>query len=261
MAKVNKRSAFQIWKDVVFALFLREIRSKFNDKLGLSWAVAQPVIFIIILSLMRGILDGGETHTLPTFIFMAFGMSSILFFNSTLNSISGVIHKNKALFAFRQVQPLSSVIASAMLEMFIQIFIYFVLIVIIYFMHFELEMNNFFTLLLCIFQLWVISLSLGMIFALLACFVPELKKVKAIMMRPMIFVSGVFFSLQDIPIEMWKYFNWNPVLHAIELSRQSAYSSFGAVGVSYEYLATFTVTILFTAVMLYWTLWERAISQ
>lgn len=261
MAKVNKRSSFKIWQDVIFALFLREIRSKFNDKLGLGWAVVQPVIFIIILSLMRGVMDGGETHTMPTFIFMAFGMSTILFFNATLNSISGVIHKNKALFAFRQVQPLSSVIASSILELFIQIFIYFVLVIIIYFMKFELEMNNALTLLLCIFQVWLISLSLGMIFALFICFIPELKKVKAIMMRPMIFVSGVFFSLQDIPPDMWKYFDWNPILHAIELSRQSAYTSFGAIGVSHEYLSIFTITIFFTALVFYRAFWKSAISQ
>ena len=46
MAKVNKRSSFKIWQDVIFALFVREIRAKFNDKLGLGWAILQPVISV-----------------------------------------------------------------------------------------------------------------------------------------------------------------------------------------------------------------------
>lgn len=58
-----------IWGDVIFAIFLREIKSKFNDKLGVSWSVISPVAFIMILSLMRGKMDGGETHGVPTFFF------------------------------------------------------------------------------------------------------------------------------------------------------------------------------------------------
>lgn len=260
MAKVNKRSAFQIWKDVIFALFLREMRSKFNDKLGLGWAIIQPVLFILILSLMRGKLEGGITHSMPTFIFMVYGLSNLLFFRQTLGCVSNAISSNKALFAFRQVQPLSAIIATALFELLIQIFIFLVIYLLVYILRIEIRIDNALIMMACILQIWLIAIGGGVIFGLIKSFVPEFDKVRTIAMRPLIFISGVFFSLQDLPQNTWKYFDWNPLLHAIELSRQATYSSFGAVGVSHSYLSLVTLSIITFSLCLYVALWKKAIS-
>lgn len=260
MARVNKRSSFKIWQDVIFALFLREIRSKFNDKLGLGWAVMQPVLFIMVLSILRGKLEGGTTHSMPTFIFMVYGISNILFFNTTLSSVSNAIKKNKALFAFRQVQPLSAIISTALLELIIQAFILFLIYILIYIFRIEIRMDNALIMVVCTLQIWLIAVSLGIIVGVLKFFVPEIDKVRSLAMRPLIFISGVFFSLQDLPKNTWKYFDWNPLLHALELSRQAVYSSFGAVGVSHLYLSSITMCTLTLSLCLYTVFWKRAIS-
>ena len=80
MPSVIKRSLFAVWRDVIFAIFIREIKSNFNDKLGIAWSIVSPVAFIFMLSFIRGRLDGGSTHTIPTFWFMAYGMILIQFF-------------------------------------------------------------------------------------------------------------------------------------------------------------------------------------
>ncbi|TOE45661.1 ABC transporter, partial [Vibrio parahaemolyticus] len=116
MAKVLKRSRIQIWGDVIFALFIREIKSGFSDKFGLSWAILNPVSFIFVLSFIRGRMDGGETHTMPTFVFMAYGMIIIQMFLSMWGSSSNAIKRNKSLFAFRQVQPISAFLAAGLFE-------------------------------------------------------------------------------------------------------------------------------------------------
>ncbi len=47
MTTIIKRNNWAIWRDVIFALFVREIRTSFNDKLGIAWAVISPVAFIL----------------------------------------------------------------------------------------------------------------------------------------------------------------------------------------------------------------------
>ena len=42
-------------------------------------------------------------------------------------------------------------------------------------------------------------------------------------MRPMWFISGIFFSLNAVPQKFLPWLSWNPILQAIELSR-SAFS-------------------------------------
>ncbi|WOD06143.1 hypothetical protein [Marinomonas sp. GJ51-6] len=80
MAKVHKRSLFALWRDVIFAIFVREIKSKFNDKFGIAWSVISPLIFIFMLSFIRGLIDAGDTHGIPTFWFMVYGMLIVQFF-------------------------------------------------------------------------------------------------------------------------------------------------------------------------------------
>jgi len=261
VAKVLKRTTLQIWVDVVYALFLREIKRKFNDKFGISWAVIQPVSFIFILSFIRGRMDGGETHSMPTFIFMTYGMISILFFLSTFNLTAGAIKKNKSLFAFRQVKPIASIIAVGFLELIIITFVIILMVVIMYFLRMELELYDFLTVFVNFLLIWVIAVSLGLIFALANSFVTEFDKVRKLAQRPLFFISGVFFSLQDIPQDMRIYLDWNPILHAIELSRQAAYPAFGAVGVSQTYVVMFALVTIFISLALYRVYWKQAISR
>jgi len=261
MAVVKKRSTIKVWGDVIFAIFLREIKSKSNDKLGIAWEIVSPVSFILMLSLMRGQVDGGETHTIPTFFFMVYGMIMIQFFLGTLNAASSSIRKNKALFAFRQVQPISAIIANAGLALFIKVFVIIIIFIVSAFLKFDIHIADPLEILGIIIKVWLIAMSLGMLFGLAQCYIPEVGKVQNLLTRPLFFVSGVFFSLQDFHPSVWPYLNWNPILHAVELSRQAAYSTFGAVGVSDFYLDVSTLVCVFFALSCYHISWKQAISR
>jgi capsular polysaccharide transport system permease protein len=261
MTTVLKRNKWEIWRDVIFALFTREIRTGFNDKFGIAWAVISPVIFIFVLSFLRGRIGGAETHTIPTFTFMAIG---ILFIQSFLQSMAGsarAISKNKALFAFKQVQPISAVFAGALFEVLVKIFVIIGIIIIMYFMGMDLHISNPLLLLACFLLLWIFAVSLGLLFGIVELFVSEIGKVRELLSRPMFFISGVFFSLQDIPREYWHYLDWNPVLHAIELTRYAVYSSYGSEGVSLQYLSGTVLVFSFFSLAVYHISWKQAISR
>jgi capsular polysaccharide transport system permease protein len=261
MTTVIKRNKWEIWRDVVFALFVREIRTGFNDKVGISWSVIQPVAFIFLLSFLRGRMDGGDTHTIPTFTFMAIGLLFIQSFLQTFSSAAQAISKNKALYAFRQVQPISAVLASALFELLVKAFVILGIIVIMYFMGMDLQISDPLLFLSCFFLLWFLAVSLGLIFGIAELFLKEIKKVRDLLTRPLFFISGVFFSLQDFPREYWHFLDWNPILHAIELTRFSVHSSYGDAGVSLSYLATVCLVSLFLSLIIYFTYWKEAISR
>lgn len=261
MASVKKRSTLKVWGDVIFAIFLREIKSKSQDKFGVTWSVLSPVFFIIALSFIRGRMDGGETHTIPTFFFMLYGMILVQFFMGLVSSVSGAIGKNKPLYAFRQVQPISSVIAVASFEFLIKFFVVICLAVICFILKMDIDVYDGVSVILIFFQVWLLSTSIGLILALASSYIPEIKKFQALAMRPMFFISGIFFSLQDIPREYWHYLDWNPLLHAIELTRYAANPSYGHVGVNNFYLNMCTLCSVFLALSCYHISWKQAISR
>jgi capsular polysaccharide transport system permease protein len=261
MTTITKRGPWTIWKDVIFALFAREIRTGFNDKFGISWSVISPIAFIFILSFVRGRMDGGETHTVPTFVFMAYGLMLIQSFLQTLAASASSIGKNKALFAFRQVQPLSAVIAASLFELLVKTFVMLGIFLAMYFLDMEIVIANPMLLITVFVLLWFFSMALGLMFGILEMFIQEVKKLRELATRPLFFISATFFSLQDIPHEYWHYFNWNPILHAIELSRFAAYPSYGHAGVSFDFLAFVTLCTVFLSFAIYQGFWRQAISR
>lgn len=261
MTIVIKRNKWEIWRDVIFALFAREIRTGFNDKFGLSWAVLNPIIFIFVLSFIRGRLSGGETHSIPTFTFMAIGILLIQGFLQTMGGSARAIGRNKALYAFRQVQPISAVLAGALFQVLVKMFVIVGIVIIMYFMGMDLQMSNPILFLACFFLLWIFSVSLGLLFGIAELFIKEIGKIREMITRPMFFISGVFFSLQDFPKEYWPFLTWNPVLHAIELTRYSVYSSYGDAGVSLGFLAGIVLIFSFFSLAVYHVSWKQAISR
>jgi capsular polysaccharide transport system permease protein len=261
MTTIVKRGPWTIWKDVIFALFAREIRTGFNDKFGIGWALLSPVLFIFILSFGRSIISGVEVHGVPTFVFMAFGLLLVQSFIQTLEKSAKSINKNKSLFAFRQVQPISAVIAVGLFELLLKVFILIGIVIIMFFVGMDIQLENPLLFIACFFLLWLCAMAIGLIFGITEMFIPEIAKIRMLASRPLLFISGVFFSLQDIPEEYWYLLDWNPILHGVELSRYAAYPSYGDSGVSFTFLLTITFISLFLALVVYQRFWQQAISR
>ncbi|HCZ9267932.1 ABC transporter permease [Vibrio sp. 1069] len=261
MAQVSKRSTLKVWGDVIFAIFLREIKSSFNDKFGLSWALISPMIMVVVLVGIRGSLDSGQTHGMPTVFFVTFGVVLVQFFLGVLEKSSAAINKNKPLYAFRQVQPISSVLALAGFELLVKAFLVLLLITIGYFLQLKSNIQDPLELILIVLRVWLIATSVGLLLGLAKCYVPEMDKLQALITRPIFFISGIFFSLQDVPQDYWLFLTWNPLLHAVELSRYAAYPNYGETGISYFYLDAATITCVFFALACYQISWKQAISR
>ncbi|WP_375749542.1 ABC transporter permease [Vibrio sp. HN007] len=261
MAKVAKRTNLQVWSDVILAIFLREIKSKSDDKLGVAWSVISPVALIFMLSYLRGMVDGRDTHGIPTFFFMVYGMLYVQTFLGVVTSVSAAIKRNKPLYAFRQVQPISSVIAVTVFEVLTKICVTIVIVVISYFLGFEFVLEDPISAFAIFLGVGLLGANVGMLFALASSFVPEVDKVRTLVVRPMFFISGIFFSLQDIPRDFWHYLTWNPILHAVELTRFAAYPYYGSEGVSDSYFVMCVLATLFFSLACYQVSWKQAISR
>ena len=110
-------------------------------------------------------------------------------------------------------------------------------------------------------SLWVIAVSVGLAFSIAELFVIEIKRFREMATRPLFFISGVFFALQDFPREYWHWLNWNPVLQAIELARFAAYPTYGNEGVSFEFLGFTALSVLTISLILYQGFWRLGVSR
>ncbi|MDO6565481.1 ABC transporter permease [Alteromonas sp. 1_MG-2023] len=246
---------------MIFALFLREFQSKFNDKFGLSWAFIEPFIFIAVLSFIRGMISGNDVHSIPLFIFMMIGLVGLQTLTGNLISVSMSIRKNKPLYAFRQVLPIAAVITAGFVELSIKTVVIALLALALYLLGDGFKINDPLLLITLYLLLWLFSVSLGLIFAIAAAFVPEVDKIKSMLTRPLIFISCVFFSLQDMPEYLWPYFTWNPLAHFNELARYACFESYGHKGVSLSFTIKVTIVLFFLSLSLYHITWKKVLSR
>ncbi|NDV89756.1 ABC transporter permease [Alteromonas sp. 345S023] len=258
---VTFKDQLYAWRGVIFALFLRELQSKFNDKFGLGWAFLEPFVFILALSFFRSLLSPGDVHSVPLFIFMMIGLMGLQSLTTCLQSVSTSIRRNKPLYAFRQVQPLSAVLTAGFLEFFIKVVVVGLIAVALYLMGEDFAIHDPLLLIFLFLMLWAFSISIGLIFGIAAAFVPEVDKIKSMLTRPLMFISCVFFSLQDLPEKFWPYLTWNPLVHFNELARYACFESYGHKGVSLSFIIEVTVVFVFLSLAMYHITWKRVLSR
>ncbi len=229
---------------VVHALALRETRTRFgNHQLGYLWAILEPTLTIITFYIVFRI-----SHRHPPGMdiwgFVATGVVPYTLFSTAANQVATSINANRALLFYPRVRPLDLVLARAGLEFSTHILVFWVLIFgqALYLQHFEVDQ------LLSIFLGFILAGLLGAGVGLLFCGLSEFSKIaeraRGPLLRPLFWVSGIFFVPDQIPEKARTLLLANPVLHIVELVRDGFYRSYSAEFVSIPYVLFWILGVL-----------------
>ncbi len=252
LLKVKK--GFKIQANVLRSLTYRELITRASlVKFGYIGLFLEPLgvmsIFLIIFSLIRRRNVGGNLDVL---IFLISGIVLYTLFNAIAIRSMNAMAANKPLFFYKQIQPIDTIFSRTLVEVFIYLVI-FILLVLMAFLIREIFYIDDFPLICSSFLLLVIySCGIG-IFLMIANFrYAWIKSVVSFLMRPLWFVSGVFFSLNDIPQNLRPYISWNPILQAIELIRHGFSNSYPlASAISLIYLFQVSLIVFTISLWLY----------
>ena len=262
VASLMVRSGLEVQQAAVKALFLREIKTRFGKyRLGYFWAVLEPAAHLLVLMVIFGFI---MHRTMPDISFPVFLLNGIIpyfiFTNITNRSISA-IEANQGLFNYRPIKPIDTIIARASLETLIYAAVYLMLMAIVWVLGEEYSVTNILILVFSWFLLIIFSCGLGLVFMVLGKTFPELAKFLPIVLKPLYFISCIMFPIHSVPKEYWHYLLWNPIVHAIELSRESVVAGYLTDGVSLGYLALSAIIMLFIGLALYRTREEAMLTS
>lgn len=251
MRKRNR--GWDVMRRVIIALFLREIKTRFGKyQLGYAWALVEPVsaIAVILIVFMTMGAHGYPGITFPVFLATGVVINSV-FVEITTNSI-WAIEANSALFNYRPVRPIDTVIARSLLELVLSGAVFVTLVGLYRAFGGDVHIHNLPLLLLVFILMGVFSCGIGILFMLVVNAYVDAGKVLPLITRPLFFISGVFFSIQALPHEYWPFLLWNPILHAIELARSAMAAGYYVIpGISLGYLSFSAIFSLTLAMALY----------
>lgn len=247
------RNSFRITLSVWKALLLREALSRlFSSRASWFWLVAEPVVHMAILGFLY---SGIRQHTIggiDTLIWLVIGLQGFFLFRRTANQMAGAIDANRALFSYRQVLPIDTVLMRGLLEMILMVVVISVVLTGILMLGHDVIPYDPLTVLGGFFGLWLLGVAFGLIISASAEVAPEFRQISNMVMMPLYFVSGVMFPIATVPEPYRDWLLINPIVHGLDGAREGFAPYYhSAPGIDLSYLFDVAFVGIFIGLLLH----------
>jgi len=262
---MQKRSSWVIQKTVVFALVLRELRTRLSMRsMGAFWLVFEPVALTLIMVFERVFLRtinmqiGGMTFPM----FMITGLVPYQMFKNIIILGMGAIDANRSLFAYRQVKPLDCIVARAIMECMLRALGYTILMFLMgFWLGYDVSIAHPLEWLSILFLGVLFSLSVSIIFCIWAEAMPNAKTIVTLAFLPIFLASDIIIPISRFPVQMQHWLSWNPFLQLNVKLRTAISPDYPALpGVDFKFVIFITIILLTISLMLYHSRRDKLIS-
>lgn len=249
-----RRSSLQILRAVWFALTIREVQALTGRRrLGTFWALAEPVLHVLVLSLVMSVLrQRADIAGHPYPVFLVTGLVPFLAYRRIVLLVAEGVGSARALMAYRQITPLDTFVVKAIMAVGLMALVYAVISAAFEWYGWSMQIHRPLEWLLVIALGFLFSFGLALVLAAIVNAIPESSIVIRMVFMPLYFISGVIIPATHLPPQFLPYLLWNPLLHVTELTRVAALDHFVTVqGVSATYVAAVSGVLLFAGLGLY----------
>ncbi|MDM7958670.1 MAG: ABC transporter permease [Synechococcus sp. WH 8007] len=217
----NTLSGWQIQRNVISALVYRELKTRVSEvKFGVLGVFIEPLgimaVFLAIFSAIRG-----NRGPLDVALFLACGILFFTLFNDIAIRSLGAMRANEALFFYKPVKPIDTVIARTLVECGLYSIVFIVIVASIFLIREQWLLDDFPLVMISFLCLSVTGFGVGLILMVAGHRYSSLHQFVPLAMRPLWFISAVFFATSSLPQWLVPLICWNPVVQAIELSRHA----------------------------------------
>jgi len=210
------------YRDLLITFTLRDIQVRYTQTfLGVAWAIAQPLAFMVILTLVKAtVFQEESSEGAPHTIFLYAAMVPWLFFQNSLtfasNSIAGNMNLVKKIYFPREIFPASAILA-CVLDFLIASMIF-------------LGMMLFYRIPLTVHLVWVpvlfgiellFVIGIGMFVAASNVFYRDVKYLVPLAIQLLFFASPVFYSVERVPEAFRSWYLLNPMAVVIDGFRKA----------------------------------------
>src|SRR5690606_3152753 len=121
MHQAATRSRFQIQRDVIYALLLRELASRFGkSRGGFMWVLFEPIAHLLVPMFIFGFIRQRLMPGIEFPVFLVYGFLPFLLFKAICLQIVDGVNAAQGLLSYRQVLLMDVFVAKAMAHCVIQ---------------------------------------------------------------------------------------------------------------------------------------------
>lgn len=260
---MKARSAFSIQRDVVFAIFVREMITRFSTyTLGNIWLVLEPLIMMVLFIILFGARGRGAygLDEAPVFVFAAFLPFRMLWV-STMRQSAGARAAAKGLMEFRQIRLFDVFLARSVIEGGLFFVVGLILALGLVWLGYDPWPDDVLVTLAYCVVLWLFAAAFGMLACMVGSVAREIEKLVSLLTMPLMFLSAVFFPMSIVPKQYYSYLTWNPLLHGMELIREGWFSNYTSPVADSAYLIACMLICMGLAMSSYRLTWRRILAR
>ena len=253
-----QRSSLQIQRAVIQALVIRELKTRFGSyRLGYIWAILEPLIQILFFSLLYTLGSRKVIGGLDVPIFLATGIVPFLYFKKVITQSLGAVAANRNLLIYRQVRVFDLFLVRLIIEATVTFLVFIILVVGALYMGYTVSLTSSLVFLASYLLLGFLSFGIGLLLGVFKALYPEPGKLVPVVLTPLMFVSGTFFSINDMPEPIQRILLWNPLIHSFELMRSAFSPGYDTSLVNFHYLAMCSLVSIFLGTLTFRANWRR----
>lgn len=241
----------RIQGQVLAALILREMQTRFGrTNIGYLWALVEPLTVLAVFWGMFFVIDRQAPSGMDVVPFLATGIVTFLTFRSTSDRLSNAIDANRGLLLYPQVTPFDLMMGRAVLEGATFLVLFALIIGGAWMMGLSPLPAHPLALLGMLIVIQMLACGMGMILGTLTALYPVVDHLMKPVWRAAMFVSGVFFTMDELPPALLDFIRYNPIAHAIDLLRGTFFVGYSPKIASPAYVGGWLVATLFLGLLL-----------
>jgi capsular polysaccharide transport system permease protein len=245
-------SFLKVQLNVVNALFLREVQTRFGTKkFGYFWAIFDAMFMVLIFAGLKTAIAPKALPGVDFAVFLASGFLSFFLWKNIVSRSINAFSSNMALFVYKQVKPFDTIVARILLEVLVSAVAILVFVFIGWYFEFNIEVANINMLIFAILWLVVFGFGFGLMSAVLSTFYETYSKLVNVVMSPLLFISALMYTVDSLPSALREIILYNPLVHFMELIHGSYFIALDTQYVDYEYMTYWTLIPLFVGLVLY----------
>ena len=231
---------------VVHALLLRETRTRFGaNQLGYLWAFAEPLLWILMFVSFYQLFGRLTPPGMSIVAFLATGIVPFSLFRDTAQRCMSAIEANKGLLFYPQVRPLDLVIARAVLEAVTHVIVMVLLLGGLALWEGPPRIDNLLETAAGLALASGLGASLGLLCCGLSVYSATIDRLFPSIIRLVFWCSALFHPVESVPKAVRDILLLNPVVHAIELTRDGWFPGYGSRHVDPWYVIAWILVFLF----------------
>jgi capsular polysaccharide transport system permease protein len=219
--------------------------------MGYFWAIVEPSAQIAVFLAVKTFLFPSSMPGVDFAVFLATGFISYNLFKGIVSNSMAAFESNQALFVYAQVKPIHTLFSRVLVDFLVFIFVSIFFLAIGWYFHTEIIPDNLLNVILAVLWFILFGFSLGLLFTVIGTFYETFRKIINLIFTPMLFLSALFYSVDQLPPVVREYILYNPIVHFVELIHGSYINVLHTDYVDFQYMFLWTIIPLFLGLYFY----------